>query len=195
MAGKIFLLDGGKEFASSGGKLSTTLHNLAKDVVRELGYEVREVTIDKGYSPEKEVENIVWADYLIYQMPGWWMGEPWTVKKYIDEVFMAGYGVLFKNDGRSKQEPSKKYGSGGLSQGKKYMFSLTWNAPLEAFTEKDQFFEGVGVDGVYMHLHKAHEFLGMSALPTFICNDVVKNPQVEQYKKDYKAHLQQVFTK
>ncbi|WP_304408176.1 NAD(P)H-dependent oxidoreductase, partial [Helicobacter japonicus] len=76
---------------------------------------------------------------------------------------------------------------------KKYMFSLTWNAPLEAFTEPNGFFEGVGVEGVYFHLHKAHQFMGMSALPTFICNDVVKNPQVEQYIKDYEAHLKKVL--
>ena len=73
------------------------------------------------------------------------------------------------------------------------MFSLTWNAPIEAFTRKGDFFDGVGVDGVYLHLHKAHQFMGMSPLPTFICNDVVKNPQVETYKADYKAHLQGIF--
>ena len=49
-------------------------------------------------------------------------------------------------------------GSGGLIQGKKYMLSLTWNAPMEAFTEEDQFFHGVGVDGVYLPFHKANQF-------------------------------------
>lgn len=39
------------------------------------------------------------------------------------------------------------------------MLSLTWNAPMEAFTEKDQFFHGVGVDGVYLPFHKANQFL------------------------------------
>ncbi|GAB0173044.1 hypothetical protein NHP164001_10600 [Helicobacter trogontum] len=75
----------------------------------------------------------------------------------------------------------------------KYMFSLTWNAPIEAFNKKDEFFEGVGVDGVYLHLHKANQFLGMQPLPTFICNDVIKNPQVEKYITDYKQHLLQIF--
>ena len=50
-----------------------------------------------------------------------------------------------------------------------------------------------GVDGVYLHLHKAHEFLGMSVLPTFICNDVIKNPQVERYIEDYKLYLIKVL--
>ena len=46
---------------------------------------------------------------------------------------------------------------------------------------------------LYMHFHKANEFLGIAQLPTFICNDIVKNPQVEQYLADYTAHLNEVF--
>lgn len=56
------------------------------------------------------------------------------------------------------------------------MLSLTWNAPLEAFTREGDFFEGKGVDALYMHFHKLNEFLGMSRLPTFLCTDVIKNP-------------------
>jgi len=51
------------------------------------------------------------------------------------------------------------------------------------------------VDGVYLHFHKANEFLGMRPLPTFICNDVIKNPQPERYFADYAQHLTQVFGK
>ncbi len=32
-------------------------------------------------------------------------------------------------------------------------------------------------------------------LPTFTCNDVVKNPQIERYLSDYRAHLEKVFGK
>lgn len=189
----ILLINGAKDFGLSKGRLNSTLHDVAKDTLQSLGLYINETHIDKGYDAEVEVQKILDSDAIIYQMPGWWMGEPWIVKKYIDEVFTQGGGKLYANDGRSREDISKKYGSGGLSQNKKYMFSLTWNAPLEAFTDKEQFFEGVGVDGVYLHLHKAHQFLGMSALPTFICNDVIKNPQVQKYIKDYQAHLLKVF--
>ncbi|MCE3038217.1 NAD(P)H-dependent oxidoreductase [Helicobacter anatolicus] len=189
----ILLINGAKDFGLSKGRLNSTLHDVAKDTLQSLGLYINETHIDKGYDAEVEVQKILDSDAIIYQMPGWWMGEPWIVKKYIDEVFNAGAGKLYANDGRSREDISKKYGSGGLSQNKKYMFSLTWNAPLEAFTDKEQFFEGVGVDGVYLHLHKAHQFLGMSALPTFICNDVIKNPQVQKYIEDYQAHLLKVF--
>ena len=82
---------------------------------------------------------------------------------------------------------------GGLLQGKKHMLSLTWNAPIEAFTREGDFFEGKGVDAVYMPFHKLNEFIGLTRLPTFLCNDVIKNPQVEQYLADYQAHLEKVF--
>ncbi len=32
-----------------------------------------------------------------------------------------------------------KYGSGGLAQGKTYLFGTIWNAPLEAFIESGGF--------------------------------------------------------
>lgn len=190
---QILLLNGTKAFGHSNGRLNTTLHNHAVQILQGLGHRIKQTHIEQGYNLEEEVAKILNADILIWQMPGWWMGEPWIVKKYIDEVFTTGHGKLYKNDGRSHSAPTKNYGTGGLLQGKKYMFSLTWNAPIEAFTDKEEFFGGVGVDGVYLHLHKAHEFLGMQALPTFICNDVIKNPQIKQYLQAYTAHLQKVL--
>lgn len=115
------------------------------------------------------------------------------MKKYIDDVFTAGHGSLYANDGRSRSDATKKYGSGGLIQGKKYMLSLTWNAPLQAFDDPEQFFHGVGVDGVYLPFHKANQFLGMQSLETFIVNDVIKAPQIAQYEQAYRQHLQQLF--
>ncbi|RPD99719.1 hypothetical protein BBB56_12780 [Candidatus Pantoea deserta] len=48
------------------------------------------------------------------------------------------------------------------------------NALLKAFNDPTQFIDGIGVDGVYLHFHKANEFTGLQAMPTFIANDVVK---------------------
>ncbi|GAA0324838.1 NAD(P)H-dependent oxidoreductase [Psychrobacter aestuarii] len=166
---------------------------LAADHLTALGHQVSTTVVDAPYSVDEEVQKIANSDIIIYQMPGWWMGEPWTVKRYIDEVFTAGHGVLYANDGRSRIDDSKKYGSGGLLRGKKYMLSLTWNAPQEAFDDPKQFFHGVGVEGVYLHFHKANQFLGLEALPTFIANDVEKNPQIEQDIAKYHQHLDRYF--
>ncbi len=45
----------------------------------------------------------------------------------------------------------------------------------------------------YLPFHKANQFLGMSTLPTFIVNDVIKMPEVDRYVEEYKAHLNTVF--
>ncbi|MDC9594090.1 NAD(P)H-dependent oxidoreductase [Xenorhabdus sp. IM139775] len=145
------------------------------------------------YEPSMEVDKFFWADSIIYQMPGWWMEAPWVLKKYVDEVFSAGRSTLFKDDGRTRHDPARKYGSGGLIQNKTYLFSVTWNAPLESFEDPNQFFEGKGIDSVYYPFHKANQFLGMSPLPTFACYDVIKNPQISQYIKQLKRHLSTFF--
>ena len=189
----ILIINGAKQFAHSNGELNDTLTELAHDVLVENGHHIKITRTDKDYDIAEEIQKYVWADVIIYQMPGWWMGSPWTVKKYIDDIFTEGHGVLYASDGRSRSDASKKYGSGGLIHDKKYMLSLTWNAPKDAFTDPYQFFNGVGVDGVYLPFHKANQFLGMQGLPTFIVNDVIKAPNVELYKTEYRQHLLALF--
>ncbi|ATO20868.1 NADPH quinone reductase MdaB [Acinetobacter sp. LoGeW2-3] len=189
----ILLVNGAKTFAHSNGELNDTLTELAQEVLSELGHQVQITRADSEYDTQAEVEKYLWADTVIYQMPGWWMGTPWTVKKYIDDVFTEGHGSLYANDGRSRSDVSKKYGSGGLIHDKNYMLSLTWNAPMEAFNDAEQFFHGVGIDGVYLPFHKANQFLGMQALPTFIVNDVIKVPKVDTYIVQYREHLTKIF--
>lgn len=189
----VLIINGAKQFLISKGELNNMFASLASEHLIALGHNVTTTVVDNAYSVDEEVQKIANSDVIIYQMPGWWMGEPWTIKRYIDEVFTAGHGVLYANDGRSRTDSSKKYGSGGLLQGKKYMLSLTWNAPLEAFDDSKQFFNGVGVEGVYLHFHKANQFLGLEPLPSFIANDVEKNPQIEKDIIRYGQHLEGCF--
>ena len=190
---KVLLLNGGKKFAHSDGRYNATLHEAALAYFDRAGYDVKETFIDGGYDVAEEVQKMLWADVVIYQMPGWWMGAPWTVKRYLDEVFTAGHGSLYANDGRTRSDASQKYGSGGLIQGKQYMLSLTWNAPQQAFDDPTDFFEAKGVDAVYFPFHKANQFLGMSALPTFLSTDVMKMPNIAADVQRYEEHLAKVF--
>ena len=171
---KILLINGGKKFAHSDGRLNQTLHDLAYEKLAKMGHEVKQTVIDQGYDIEAEVEKFLWMDAVVWQMPAWWMGEPWIVKKYIDEVFTAGHGKLYTSDGRHRVDPAKNYGKGGLLNGKKFMLSLTWNAPAEAFSDPN-------------------EFLGMKPLTYFVCYDVIKMPDVPRDLKEYEAHLEKVF--
>ncbi len=188
----ISILNGGTEFSGSGGKLNDLLAGVARETLTKLGKNVSMLKITDGYSIEKEADRIIASDCIIWQMPVWWMAEPWTVKKYIDEVFMAILGKTGSSYGRHRADPTARYGTGGKLH-IKYMISSTWNAPEEAFYDKGGFFESGGIDKIWYGFHKAMQFIGMSALPSFMCNDVIKNPQIEQYIAAYQKHLKEVF--
>lgn len=190
---KVLLINGAQTFGHSGGRLNDTLHDIANKTLIEWGHETQQTIIALGYTETDEVAKILWADTIIYQMPGWWMGVPWKVKRYLDDVFTAGHGSLYLSDGRTREDVSKQYGSGGLLHGKHYMLSVTWNAPVEAFNKFGNFFDGRGVDGVYFPFHKSQQFVGLNALPTFMVNDVIKAPQVDNYITAYRNHLESVI--
>ena len=123
------------------------------------------------------------------------MGVPWTFKRYMDRVYSAGMdGRLCAGDGRSRDDASKRYGSGGTLGGKRYMLSLTFNAPREAFDDPAQpFFAGKGVDDLFLPAHLNFKFFGMSPLETFACHDVLKNPDVEDDFRRFDAHLDRLL--
>ncbi len=185
----VFIINAAKAFDGSEGKLNDHLTQVATELLSSYQINVQSTRIDDGYDNNEEVDKYLWADVIIYQMPAWWMEGPWILKKYIDDVFSAGYGKMYIDDGRTRKDPLKKYGSGGLLQGKKYLLSVTWNAPVGSFEEQEQFFEGKGIDAVYFPFHKANQFLGMEGLKTFGMFDVVKQPQIEQDVEAYKQHL------
>jgi modulator of drug activity B len=185
----IFLINGGKAFAHSGGRYNDALHAAAVKHLGVMGHTLRETHIDAGYVVEDEVAKYLWANLIIYQMPAWWMGAPWHVKKYLDEVLTAGHGKIYTNDGRASADTERNYGRGGLLQGRAYMLSVTWNAPQGAFDLHGEFFEARGVDAVYFPFHKSQEFIGLRALPTFMANNVMKAPAIEHHVRAYEQHL------
>lgn len=184
---KILIIDAGCQFHGQGGTLNHAVAQMAKDWLTDLGHQVTITTVDREFDPAEEAQKLVDADSVIIQFPGWWMSYPWQLKRYIDEVFMMP--AIRANDGRSHTNHTKLYGRGGFLQGKTYMVSSTWNAPAEAFTNPLQFFEGKGIDGVTFPLHKAFQFIGFKALPSFSMHDVVKNPTHEEDFAHFKAHL------
>lgn len=95
---KVLFLNGGRQFAHSDGRYNATLHEAGVAFMDRAGYDVKETFIDGGYDVAEEVQKFLWADVIVWQMPGWWMGAPWTVKKYIDEVFTEGLQRLCEAD-------------------------------------------------------------------------------------------------
>lgn len=191
----ILIINAHHEYPFAKGELNRALVELAKAQLESKGHSVRLVNVDQGYEVETELENHTWADVVLLQSPVNWMGVPWTFKKYMDEVYTAGMdGTLCEGDGRHSDAPKKNYGAGGTLNGKKYMLSLTFNAPEEAFNDpKEYLFQGKSVDDLWFPMHMNFRFFGMEPLETFACYDVMKNANAEYDFNRFTAHLNAHF--
>jgi modulator of drug activity B len=192
---KALVINAHQYYPFAEGKLNRTLADRIADRLAGKGCEVRRTGVEAGYEIEAEVANHLWADVIVLQTPVYWMGVPWIFKKYMDEVYTAGMAAGFcTGDGRSSKAPKRNYGMGGLLTSKRYMLSLTFNAPKEAFADPTEpFFAGMAVDDLFRPMHLAFRFFGMQALPTFVCHDVMKDPQIEADLARLDAHLDASF--
>ncbi|MFD2554503.1 NAD(P)H-dependent oxidoreductase [Sphingobacterium tabacisoli] len=194
----IFIINGAQKFAHSGGAFNKTLNSWTTAFVQAKGFEFRTTDINDEFDAFAEVENFKWADVIVYHFPVWWFQVPNRLKYYIDEVFTAGHeNGIYKNDGRSHENPEINYGRGGLMQGKKYMVNTTWNAPETAFTLEGEFFDQKSVDdGVLFGFHKMNQFAAMERINGFHFHDLEKNAtqeRVDAYEMAYRAHLEEAF--
>ncbi|WP_170341561.1 NAD(P)H-dependent oxidoreductase [Ruegeria arenilitoris] len=192
---KILIVNGTQPYEFAPGRLNASLVQRAQDALTGMGHEVRVTTVAEEYDINAEIDAHVWADVVIMQFPVNWMGVPWVFKKYLDEVYTAGMdGRLLAGDGRTAEAPEANYGTGGLLHGTKYMLSVTFNAPREAFDNPTEpFFAGASVDDLLWPMHLNAKFLAMQPLPTFAAFDVMKNPRIEQDFQRFDAHLKQHF--
>ena len=173
MSKKVLILNGHQYYdVVAKGELTQNYIDYAKNFFEENSFEVKYTHIEKGYETKEECEKFQWADYILFQYPVYWMGLPWISKKYIDETFTQG--VHYTSDGRSRDDASKLYGSGGLLQGKKYMLSLTYNCPQSAFNNKNSLFEGLSLDEAHVAVHKTFQFCGLEPLDTYSVHDIFK---------------------
>ena len=177
------------------GKLTKLFIDTASDFFTENGLNVKHSVIESAYDISDELEKLAWADYILFQYPVYWMGVPWITKKYIDEVFSAGVNtVTYVSDGRSRDDASKRYGSGGLMQGKKYMLSLTYNCPDSEFDNKDSFFDGLSLDEANVATHKLFQFCGAEPLETYAIHDIFKGDlDMDSELTRFKSTLQRNF--
>lgn len=184
---KVLILNGHQHYDGiAEGNLTNSYINKANDFFEKNGFEVKNTNMEKGYDKEEEIEKFEWADYILFQYPVYWMGVPWIAKKYIDETFTQGRH--YASDGRSRDDASKLYGSGGLLTGKKYMLSLTYNCPASAFNNKNSLFEGMSLDEAHVAVHKTFQFCGLEPLETYAVHDIFKGDlnldlELEKFEK------------
>ena len=194
---KVLIINGHQRYEGiAEGKLTQILIDAALDVFNEKDFEVQHSVVESNYDVKEELEKFSWAEYILFQYPVYWMGVPWLTKKYIDEIFSGGYGnVTYVNDGRSSKDSSKKYGSGGLLQGKKYMLSFTYNCPSSEFSNKEGFFDGLSLDEANIATHKTFQFCGMNALKSYAMHDIFKSDlDVKSELKVFKELLSKNFS-
>ncbi|MDN3551481.1 NAD(P)H-dependent oxidoreductase [Mucilaginibacter aquaedulcis] len=193
---KIFVINGGQKFGHSGGRFNKTVSEATVDFFENNpDFEVRYTDINDNYDPAQEVENYVWADVVIYHTPIWWFQVPHGLKKYIDVVFTEGHAKgIYHSDGRSAANPAVNYGTGGMLHGRQYMITSSWNAPKEAFTLPNEFFNETNVDdGALFGFHRMNAFTGMTPLESLHFHDVEKNADIQRDLGIYRDHLTKTF--
>jgi modulator of drug activity B len=192
---KILIINAHQYYPYSEGKLTKSLIEIIEKQLASKGYEIKHSVVMNEYDADEEVEKHIWADVVILQSPVYWMGLPWKAKKYIDEVYSEGMeGKLCAGDGRTSTASKKNYGSGGLLKGRKYMLSLTFNAPKEAFSNPQEYlFQGKSVDDLWFAQHMNFRFFAMEPIETFVCYDVMKNSVIENDFSRLTVHLDKNF--
>jgi len=191
----ILIVNGTQPYEFAPGKLNASLTEKARKTLASLGHDVRITTVADGWDTNAELDAHIWADAVIMQFPVNWMGVPWSFKKYMDEVYTAGMdGRLADGDGRTSDAPKANYGMGGKLTDKKYMLSVTFNAPQEAFDNPSEpFFNGGSVDDLLRPVHLNGKFMGMTPLPTFAAFDVMKHPTIDADFIRFETHLKTAF--
>lgn len=178
------------------GKLNASAQAVARAFFVERGASVAETHVASGYDAAQEERKFLAADAIIVQMPVNWFSAPWIWKKYVDEVFNVGLhnGTFLTGDGRTRNDPSKPYGSGGLMAPRRVLVCSTWNAPHEAFdAPANPVFRGLSLDTALAEITAPFRFCGFEVLPGFAFFDIFKNPNIADDLTAYRAHLAAQF--
>ncbi|WP_251197282.1 NAD(P)H-dependent oxidoreductase [Anaerotardibacter muris] len=194
---KVYLINAHLPYPNwSEGELNASCQSVAKEFFLSRGDEVVEIHIADGYDPEVEAQKWLDADAVVLQTPINWFSAPWIWKKYEDEVFNVGLHreTFLTGDGRTRHDPSKQYGSGGLMAPRKVMVCTTMNAPREAFDNPtNPTFQGRSCEDMLSDITDTFRFCGMEVLPSFAIYDIFKNPEIEKGLDDYRKHLEKHF--
>ena len=180
----------------SEGLLNDAFNQKAKAFFLSKGFEILETKVEDGYNADEEVEKHIEAEIIILQTPINWFGAPWIYKKYVDEVFNSGLhsAKFLSGDGRTREDVTRQYGTGGKMQGKKFMVCATWNAPKASFDDPNQvLFEGRSTADVLIQITSNYRFCGVEIVSDYNCFDIFKDGDIAGDLDNYPTHLEKVF--
>lgn len=178
------------------GTLNNSFFKIAKDFFTSKSFEILETTIEDGYQPEEEERKHLEADIVILQMPVNWFGAPWIYKKYVDEVFNSGLfsKSFLMGDGRTTEDATRQYGTGGNLKGKKFMICATWNAPAEAFNNPEQqLMQGKSTSDLFLNITSNYRFCGFEIMEGYNCFDIFRKKPTPEDLENYPMHLERTF--
>lgn len=98
----------------------------------------------------REIDNLLWAEFVLLQFPLWWFGMPAILKGWMDRVF--AYGTLYRGGARFHT---------GVCRGKRAMLSVTAGSSPEACRHDGQ--EG-DTRLILWPIHYALHYVGFTVL-------------------------------
>ncbi|MEL6317383.1 MAG: NAD(P)H-dependent oxidoreductase, partial [Pseudomonadota bacterium] len=110
----VLIVDGRAPQELSPGRLNHALAERAAAAFEAAGWRVLRTEAAARFDVDAEIAKHQDADLILFQFPVHWMGAPWPLKKYQDEVYTPAMdGRLASGDGRSSAAPTRNYGMGG----------------------------------------------------------------------------------
>lgn len=174
------------------GTLNNSFIQKAKAFFEEKDFKIIETTVQESYEPDKEVQKHLEADIVILQTPVNWFGTPWIYKRYVDEVFNSALHSqkFLSGDGRTRDDATKQYGTGGKMQGKKFMICATFNAPAQSFENpSESLMQGKTTTDLFLNITSNYKFCGYDILPGYNCFDIFKDGDIAKDLENYPTHL------
>jgi len=129
---------------------------------------------------KQEMDDLVWADFVLFNFPLWWSSVPAILKGWFDRVMALGFSY----------HPREKLYETGVFRNKKAMCCITTGGSQEAYSTGGA---NGNIEEVLYHLtHGILYYNGMQVLPSFYSwkAHLVDKPTLEHYLEDYKKHLQ-----
>ncbi|GAB6898830.1 NAD(P)H-dependent oxidoreductase [Kineosporia succinea] len=176
----------------SEGGLTAAMVARARTHLTGRGHHVTETRVEEAYDPDVEVERHLDAGLVILQTPINWFGAPWIHKRYVDEVFNAGLHskAFLTDDGRTRSDPTRQYGTGGRLRGRGFLVSSTWNAPAETFGNPDSvLFKGATLAEALLGITTSYRFVGCTVLEPYGVHDIFRDGDVAAGIENFGAHL------
>ncbi len=72
----VFIVNGHQKWEISPGRLNQTLVDIANEKLSVKGYDIHKTHIEDDWDIENEIDNMVWADIVLFQFPVFWFGVP-----------------------------------------------------------------------------------------------------------------------